>query len=105
MQDTERIQRLAGLLRERKDAMEIVNQIKGGRKKYAGGGKKAISSLQSDYPQKFQSMTPFVPLVPLPIRYETSPSHGLYDYPTGKEIAENNPNILLVKVPMRVNSK
>ena len=64
MQDTERIQRLAGLLRERKDAMEIVNQIKGGRKKYAGDGKKAISSLQSDYPQKFQSMTPFVPLVP-----------------------------------------
>lgn len=57
--------------------MEIVNQIKGGRKKYAGGGKKAISSLQSDYSQKFQLMTPFVPLVPLPIRYETIPSHGL----------------------------
>lgn len=103
MQDTERMQRLAGILRERKDVMEIVNQIKGGRMKYAGGGKKAITSRQSDSPQKFHPMTPFVPLVSLPIKYESIPRHGLYEYPTGKEIAESYPNNLLVNVPMTVN--
>jgi hypothetical protein len=39
MQDTERVQRLTGILRERKDAREFMNQIKDGRKKYAGGEK------------------------------------------------------------------
>lgn len=86
MQDSERIQRLASILRERKDAMDIVNQIKGERKNV--GGKKAITSLQIDYPQKIQPMTPFVPLVSLPIRYETIPRHGLYEYPAGKGMAE-----------------
>ena len=81
--------------------MEIVNQIKGGTKKYAGGGKKATTSLQSDYPQKIQPMTPFVPLVSSPIEYETIPRHGLYEYPTSKEMSECYLNNLLVRTSIR----
>ena len=105
MQDTQRIQRLAGILRERKEAMEIVNQIKCGRKNYAGGGRNTITSLQNKFPQKFQPITPFVPLVALPIKYETIPRHGLYDYPASRGKAESYPNNLLVKPPMTVSSK
>jgi hypothetical protein len=68
-------------------------------------GKKAISSLQGDYPQKFQPMTPLVRLVSLPIKYETIPRYGLFEYLTGKGKAESYSNNHLVKPLMTVNSK
>ena len=100
MIDPERIQRLAAKLVNRKDALEMVHQMRCGGKKYPGGGKFFRTNLQQESPLMYQPILPSYPDVPTPMRYEPLPHYGLYEYPSTTGMAENYPVTLPPRVPV-----
>ena len=103
MIDPERIQRLAARLVDRKDALEMVHQMRCGGKKYPGGGKFFRTNLQNESPLMYQPILPSYPDVPTPMRYEPLPHYGLYEYPSTTGMAENYPVTLPPRVPVTVS--
>ena len=91
MIDPERIQRLAARMGNRKDALELVHQMRCGGKKYPDGGKFFRTNLQNESPLMYQPILPSYPDVPTPMRYEPLPHYGLYEYPSTTGMAENYP--------------
>lgn len=103
MIDLERIQRLAAKLVDRKDALEMVHQMRCGGKKYPGGGKFFRTNLQQESPLMYQPILPSYPDVPTPMRYEPLPHYGLYEYPSTTGMAENYPVTLPPRIPVSVS--
>ncbi len=103
MIDPERIQRLAAKMGNRKDALEMVHQMRCGGKKYPGGGKFFRTSLQNESPLMYQPILPSVPDVPTPMRYEPQPHLGLYEYPSTTGMAESYPVTLPPRVSVTVS--
>lgn len=75
----------------RKDALEMVRQMRCGGKKYDGGGKYFRTNLQQESPLMYDPVLPSVPDVPVPVRYEPLPHYGLYEYPTSMGMAQSYP--------------
>lgn len=103
MIDPERIKRLAAKMGNRKDALELVHQMRCGGKKYPGGGKFFRTNLQQESPLMYQPILPSYPDVPIPMRYEPLPHYGLYEYPSTTGMAENYPVTLPPRVPVTVS--
>ena len=91
MIDPERIQRLSAKMGDRRNALELVRQMRCGGKKYPDGGRFFRTNLQQESPMMYQPMMPSVPDVSIPLRYEPQPHYGLYEYPSTTGLAESYP--------------
>ena len=81
MIDPERIQRLAAKMGNRKDALELVHQMRCGGKKYPDGGKFFRTNLQNESPLMYQPMMPINYPIETPLRFRPQPDLGDYQAP------------------------
>lgn len=88
---------------DRKDALEMVRQMRCGGKKFPSGGKFFRTNLQNESPLMYQPILPSVPDVPTPMRYRPQPHLGLYEYPSTTGMAESYPVTLPSRAPVTVS--
>ena len=91
MIDPERIQRLAAKMGNRKDALELVHQMRCGGKKYPDGGKFFRTNLQNESPLMYQPMMPINYPIETPLRFRPQPDLGDYRAPESTGMIVNYP--------------
>lgn len=102
MIDPDRIQRLAAKLVNRKDALEMVHQMRCGGRKYPGGGKFFRTNLQNESPLMYQPMMPINYPIETPLRFRPEPDLGDYQAPASTGMIVNYPISLPERVPVSV---
>lgn len=102
MIDPERIQRLAAKMGNRKDALEMVHQMRCGGKKYPDGGKFFRTNLQNESPLMYQPMPPINYLIETPLRFRPQPDLGDYKAPASTGMMVDYPISLPERVPVAV---
>ena len=102
MIDPERIQRLAARLVSRKDALEMVHQMRCGGKKYPGGGKFFRTNLQNESPLMYVPMPPINYPIETPLRFRPQPDLGDYQVPASTGMMVDYPINLPSRTPVVV---
>ena len=102
MIDPERIQRLAAKMGNRKDALELVHQMRCGGKKYPDGGKFFRTNLQNESPLMYQPMMPINYPIETPLRFRPQPDLGDYHAPESTGMMVDYPITLPERVPVAV---
>ena len=91
MVDLERIQRLAAMMGNRSDSLELVRQMRCGGKKYPGGGKFFRTNLQNESPLMYQPMVDINYPIETPLRFRPKPDLGDYRAPESTGMVVNYP--------------
>ena len=104
MIDPERIQRLAAKMGNRKDALEMVHQMRCGGKKYPDGGKFFRTDLQQESPLMYQPMPPINYQIETPLRFRPQPDLGDYQAPASTGMMMDYPISLPSRMPISVHT-
>lgn len=104
MIDPERIQRLAAKIVDRKDALEMVHQMRCGGKKYPGGGKFFRTNLQNESPLMYQPMVDINYPIETPLRFRPQPDLGDYRAPESTGMVVDYPINLPSRTPVAVQA-
>lgn len=103
MIDPERIQRLAAMMGNRSDSLELVRQMRCGGKKYPGGGKFFRTNLQNESPLMYQPMVDINYPIETPLRFRPQPDLGDYQAPASTGMVVDYPISLPEGVPVAVS--
>ena len=104
MVDLERIQRLAAMMGNRSDSLELVRQMRCGGKKYPGGGKFFRTNLQNESPLMYHPMVDINYPIETPFRFRPQPDLGDYQAPESTGMVVNYPISLPERVPVAIQS-